>query len=189
MVEGEEKAGWYVCDGQLKVSNWQVEGEKWNNQIGWKRMIVFIEEWRDGKRACLLYCWGLNSGEITSSSWDCSTVLHVHFSHVDFVSHTHTHTSRHTLLWVIANSIIAWSNHFQIQWRHLCQVHRRSRHTRKHAHTSTHHRMILSNVVPLISESMFYSWINILRSHSWHSRELARWAPRGYGPNWPLIRF
>ena len=94
--------------------------------------------------ACLFCSRELNSGEITSSSWDCSGVLHEHFDHVDFAlverahtharTHTHTLTHTRTLLWIVANSIIAWSNHFQIQWRHLCQVHRRSR---KHTHTET----------------------------------------------------
>ena len=92
--------------------------------------------------ACLFCSRELNSGEITSSSWDCSGVLHEHFDHVDFAlverahTHAHAHTLTHTrtLLWIVANSIIAWSNHFQIQWRHLCQVHRRSR---KHTHTET----------------------------------------------------
>ena len=57
-------------------------------------------------------------------------------THARTHAHTHTHTLTHTrtLLWIVANSIIAWSNHFQIQWRHLCQVHRRSR---KHTHTET----------------------------------------------------
>lgn len=136
----------------------------------------------------LLCSWGLNSEEITSSLWDGSRALQSCWLCTG-TAHTHTDTE----CWIVANGIRAWSNHFQIQWCHLCQVHRSSR---KHTHTL---REPLIQKVRQWSIFIFQLWhrccFKVLQSYLFHWTQTGtiltsyggfRLKGWGYNPHWTI---